>query len=114
MILIIYIFIPESPAWCVSRGKVERAKKALHQLHWDVVDYDVEQQYQVLVLAVEHEAEVAKTMRTEKWYVIFIRIDGKRTLTALWTLLTQQFIGLTLFATFSSYFFQQAGIENPF
>lgn len=28
--------------------------------------------------------------------------------------MTQQFIGLTLFSTFASYFFQQAGIEDPF
>lgn len=28
--------------------------------------------------------------------------------------MTQQFIGLTLFVTFSSYFFQQSGIKDPF
>ncbi|KAL3484125.1 major facilitator superfamily domain-containing protein [Aspergillus germanicus] len=29
-------------------------------------------------------------------------------------LATQQFLGLTLFSTFASYFFQQAGLQNPF
>jgi hypothetical protein len=29
-------------------------------------------------------------------------------------LVTQQFIGITLFSTFASYFFQQAGLDDPF
>lgn len=51
---------------------MERAKKALYQLHWDIVDYDVEQQYQLLVLAFKYEAEVTQTVQIEKWYAIFI------------------------------------------
>jgi MFS family permease len=114
LMLIIYLIIPETPAWCATRGYESRAKKALHRLYWEVPDYDVDRQYQVLVAAVNHEVEVARAARREKWYNIFKGTDGRRTLTALWTLMTQQFIGLTLFSTFASYFFQQAGIEDPF
>ncbi|KFA68735.1 hypothetical protein S40285_08868, partial [Stachybotrys chlorohalonatus IBT 40285] len=99
LMLIIYLLVPETPAWCVTHGFEERAKKSLRKLHWEIKNYDVEHQYQVLVMAVNHEYEGT---------------DGRRTVTALWTLLTQQFIGLTLFSTFASYFFQQAGIQDPF
>lgn len=66
LMLIIYIFVPESPAWCVTRGKTEQAKKGLHQFHWEIKDYNIEQQYQLLVLAIDHE-EVSKAQRNEKW-----------------------------------------------
>ncbi|KAH6689842.1 sugar transporter [Plectosphaerella plurivora] len=114
LMLIIYLFVPETPAWCVTRGYEERAKKSLRQLHWEIKDYDLEHQYRLLVMAVDHEMEVARASKNEKWWSIFKGTDGRRTLTALWTLMTQQFIGLTLFSTFASYFFQQAGIQDPF
>jgi hypothetical protein len=112
--LIIYILIPESPAWCASQGKDVRAKKELLRINYGVKDYDVEQQFKLLVMTVEHERSVAAEQRREKWYAIFRGTDGFRTIVALWSLLSQQFIGLTLFSTFGTYFFQQAGLEDPF
>lgn len=114
LMLIIYLVIPESPAWAASRGKAEKAKKSLQWLHREVPGYDVEHQYRLLAMAVEHEKELAAASRNEHWYAIFKGVDGKRTITALWTLMTQQFIGLKLFSTFASFFFQQAGVEDPF
>ncbi|GIC87545.1 putative MFS alpha-glucoside transporter [Aspergillus udagawae] len=114
IMLIIYVLAPETPAWCVSAGKLDRAKKELLKLHRGVKDYDADHQLQVLVLAVEHERAVAIEQRREKWYAIFSGTDGLRTVISLWTNLSQQFIGLTLFGSFGTYFFQQAGIEDPF
>jgi hypothetical protein len=114
IMLIVYLCIPESPAWCVSAGKMERAKKELLKLNRGVKNYNVEQQFQILSLAVEHERAVATEQRRENWYAIFRGTDGLRTVITFWTNLTQQFIGLTLFGTFGTYFFQQAGLHNPF
>lgn len=114
LMLIIYLVVPETPAWCATHGYVERAKKSLRQLHWEIPDYDIDHHYELLAMAVNHELEVARAANNEKWYNIFRGTDGRRTITALWTLMTQQFIGLTLFSTFASYFFQQAGIDDPF
>ncbi|KAF7177449.1 hypothetical protein CNMCM7691_005702 [Aspergillus felis] len=114
VMLIIYLLVPETPAWCVSAGKLDRAKKELLKLHRGVKDYDADHQLQILVLAVEHERAVAIEQRREKWYAIFRGTDGLRTVISLWTNLSQQFIGLTLFGSFGTYFFQQAGIDDPF
>jgi Na+/melibiose symporter-like transporter len=114
LMFIIYLILPETPAWCVSRGKDERAKQELKKIYWGVKDFDLEHQYQVVCLTLEHERAVAAEQRRESWYAIFRGTNGRRTLVALWTLLTQQFIGLTLFSTFGTYFFQQAGIPDPF
>lgn len=114
LMAIIYLILPESPAWCATVGKEEQAKKALGRLNHGVERYDADYQYHVLSLALEHERSVAKEMKNEKWWAIFKGTDGRRTITALWTIVAQQFLGLALFGTFGTYFFQQAGIEDPF
>lgn len=114
LMLLVYLVVPESPTWCVNAGKLDRARAALRTLHRGVEGYDEEQHVQLLVLAIDHERAVAAEQRREKWYAIFKGTDGLRTVIALWTLMSQQFIGLTLFSTFASYFFQQAGVEDPF
>lgn len=114
IMIIIYVFLPESPSWCATRGDSERAKKELLKLNRGVKGYDLEQQYQLLALTVEHEKQVAAEQKMEHWYAIFRGTDGLRTAISLWPNLTQQFIGLTLFATFGTYFFQQAGLADPF
>ncbi|KAM5343675.1 hypothetical protein ACJ41O_012212 [Fusarium nematophilum] len=114
LMLAIYIFLPESPAWCVGRKSYDRARKELAKLHRGVKDYNVEQQLQILILAAEHEEAVAAEQRRQSWYSIFRGTDGKRTVTALWANLSQQFLGLTLFSSYGTYFFQQAGVAQPF
>lgn len=114
LMAIIFLCLPESPAWAVSRGKIERARKSLSQLYRGVDDFNVDQQIEVLVLLSEHEATLAKSQGHESWFAVFRGIDGFRTLVALWTISTQQFNGMVLFASFGAYFFQQAGVGDPF
>ncbi|KAH7141713.1 hexose transporter [Dactylonectria macrodidyma] len=114
IMIIIYVFLPESPAWCVTRGHLDRAKKELQNLYGGVEDFNVDQQVEIILLTVEHEKAVAAEQKRENWYSIFIGVDGFRTLVSVWTNLSQMFIGLTLFGSFGTYFFQQAGIPNPF
>ena len=114
IMFLIYIFVPESPAWCVNSDNIDRARRELLKLNRWVKDYNVDQQLQALILAVEHENLIATEQKREKWYNIFRGTDGLRTVISSWTNLTQQFIGLTLFGTFGTYFFQQAGLNDPF
>ncbi|KAF1966118.1 general substrate transporter, partial [Bimuria novae-zelandiae CBS 107.79] len=57
---------------------------------------------------------IAVEQRNESWVAIFRGVDGRRTITALWAIAAQQFLGLALFGTFGTYFFQQAGLADPF
>jgi MFS family permease len=106
IMIIIYVFLPESPAWCATRGDGERAKKELLKLNRGVKDYNLEQQYELLILTVEHEKQGAEEMKRQQWFAIFRGTDGLRTAISLRPNLTQQFIGLTLLRplehTFSS------------
>lgn len=114
LMILIYIMVPESPAWCVTRGKADQAKMALKQLYRGVENFDVEHQYGLLLINVEHENAIAAEQSQEKWYAIFKGRDGLRTLISCWTLMTQQFIGLGIFFGYATYFFQQAGLDDPF
>ncbi|KAH7119243.1 general substrate transporter [Dactylonectria macrodidyma] len=114
LMFIIYLIIPESPAWCASRGLEDRAKKALRFLYRGVDDFDFDYQYELLALNIEHEKAVAAEQRSEKWWAIFKGTNGLRTLISSWTLVTQQFIGLGIFFSYGTYFFQQAGVDDPF
>uniref|UniRef100_A0A8H7NHC2 Major facilitator superfamily (MFS) profile domain-containing protein n=1 Tax=Bionectria ochroleuca TaxID=29856 RepID=A0A8H7NHC2_BIOOC len=62
----------------------------------------------------EHEYAVAVEQRQEQWWSIFRGTNGLRTTIAFWPGLAQQCIGLKLFRTFGTYFFQQAGVSQPF
>lgn len=114
LMLLIYLIIPESPAWCAATGNPKRAKKCLRIINKGVEDFDLEHQYNLLVINVEHERALALEQRAVNWWAIFRKTDGLRTLISCWTLVAQQFIGLGVFATYGSYFFQQAGIDDPF
>lgn len=112
LMFFIYLWLPESPTWCATKGFEKKAKKMIRRIYKGV-DIDVDHQYNLMVLTVEHERAEASG-RNEKWWAIFKGVDGFRTVVACWTLVTQQFIGLGVFLGFGSYFFLQAGIDDPF
>ncbi|KAL4877007.1 general substrate transporter [Aspergillus karnatakaensis] len=112
LMLIIYLWIPESPAWCASRGKESHEKAALKR--FGISEIEIDHQYDLLVMNVEYEREVAVQQKREHWHAIFRGSDGLRTLIFLWTLMAQQFIGLGIFFGYVAYFFQQAGLDDPF
>lgn len=114
LMIIIYIVLPESPAWLAAKGKEKSAKKQLLRINRGVPGYDVDRAYQLLAMTVEHEKALAQEMRREKFYNVFRGTDGLRTLISVLCLGSQQFTGLTLFSTFAAYFFQQAGVGDPF
>ncbi|KAK1925258.1 sugar transporter [Papiliotrema laurentii] len=114
LMLVIYILLPESPAWCASRGLVDKAKKNMRVIYRGVESFDVDEQYEVLARAIAHEEAVAKEQRAEAWWTIFKGVNGRRTLASTWALTSQQVLGLTLFYTYSAYFFKTAGVSDPF
>ena len=44
VIAVIFIFLPETPWWLASKGKVDKAAQALQTFHGHVKGYDVQEQ----------------------------------------------------------------------
>lgn len=57
-------FIPETPAWYVSRGKREQAKRSLRKIHQNETDYDTSADLALLEQARELEEE---QLRASSW-----------------------------------------------
>lgn len=101
MVSAVYLIIPESPAWFATNNREEDGKRVLRWLYRGVNNYDIDHQWQLLATAIEHEKQLARANQSEKWYAIFMGTDGRRTLVALWTLLTQWFVGGTIFTGYA-------------
>ncbi|RSM14737.1 hypothetical protein BHE90_014669 [Fusarium euwallaceae] len=114
LMLIIFIVIPESPSWYASVNKTEQGKKSLGIIYGGIKDFDINRQYHLLEINIEHERAVTQTGEVAKWWEVFRGTDRLRTIISFWAPLSQQFIGLQVFFTYGTYFFQQAGIQDPF
>lgn len=66
IMIIIFAFLPESPAWCATHHDSKQAKKELVKLNRGVKDYNLDQQYKLLVLTVEHEKQIAEEQKREQ------------------------------------------------
>jgi hypothetical protein len=77
---VIYLVLPESPAWYATTGNKEAAgKRMLLRLYKGVEGYDVEHQWDVLVHTVRYEEQVARENKTQAWYNIFRGTNGVST-----------------------------------
>ncbi|KAJ6011993.1 hypothetical protein N7522_002348 [Penicillium canescens] len=113
-IVIIVFIIPESPWWLVSKDKQNQATKILQQFYGRVEGYDVQEKINAMVATVAAERRAAKENAQEGWLSIFRGRNGVRFIIAAWPKITQQFVGLSVFNTYATYFFQYAGNKNPF
>ena len=92
-------------------------------------NFNLEQQWEVLVLTVEHEREVALSIGKGKWLDIFRGVDGVsvtrlgsslaelaqfRTICCAWIITAAQFLGLNILNSYSAYFFSVLGLKDPF
>jgi hypothetical protein len=106
----VLFLIPESPVWLASKGRHDDGRKALAYLVGKVDGYDVGHEYAVIVAEYEH----SRAVNAGSWAAIFRGTNLKRTLATSITPALQYFIGQPLIYGQTTYFFQTAGLANPF
>ncbi|KAK8869487.1 hypothetical protein IAR55_000052 [Kwoniella newhampshirensis] len=111
---IIFVFLPESPWWLASKGKLDRAASVLRKYNGHLEGYNVEEELAIMTATVEEERLVAKRDNQEGPFAVFQGSNLLRLFIAAWPKLIQQFVGLSVFNTYATYFFQLAGNKNPF
>jgi len=72
IMFIIYVFLPETPTWCVRTGKLERARQITRKIYRGVRGFDEERYLQQIALTLEHEKAVAIETKSLKWYAPLI------------------------------------------
>ncbi|CAK7229980.1 hypothetical protein SBRCBS47491_007431 [Sporothrix bragantina] len=115
VLLIINIFLPESPWWLVERNRVKDAEKVLASTHRGIEQYDIERELGIIVATVEHERLLDKTESTNQLLqIVQDRTNLWRLFIAFWPKAMQQFTGQSVTNNYGTYFFQLAGNTAPF
>ncbi|OKL57743.1 hypothetical protein UA08_06925 [Talaromyces atroroseus] len=114
VIAIIFVLLPESPWWLVSKGKSDKAAKVLNRYNNRVRGYNVQEQINIMTATINEERRAAERNSEIGRWAIFRGRNLLRFIIAGWPKVTQQFVGLTVFNTYATYFFQYAGFNDPF
>ncbi|RTE77765.1 hypothetical protein BHE90_007770 [Fusarium euwallaceae] len=120
LMLPIFIWLPETPAYYAERDQDEQGKKTLSRVNGGVQDYDVETEYAIIKNTILEE----RSQREENgqsfadiistYLACFKGSNARRTLGAALPACTQQLTGLSFLNTYASLFFKQSGFNDPF
>ncbi|KAM0550681.1 hypothetical protein ACHAPJ_008745 [Fusarium lateritium] len=113
-ILVAFLVIPESPWWLASKGKVDQASQVLNRCFANVEGYDVDQQIEIMTSTLAVERQQAEQNSELGPWAVFKGRNLIRFIISGWPKVTQQFVGLAVFNTYATYFFQYAGNKDPF
>ena len=68
--------IPETPWFFCRRGQKDNALHSMRRLYKDVVDYDYEEEYGIMLKTIENEREMAHMSESQSWRQLFKGADG--------------------------------------
>lgn len=106
-------FMPDSPRFLVSRGRVQEAYDAHRRLHGTSAAAEAtrEQEMKEIIAFVEFERQ---HQRNTTYLDCFRGTDRRRTLIAMGLMTSQNFGGRDFLFSYGTYFFSVAGVDDPF
>ncbi|TYJ54173.1 hypothetical protein B9479_005184 [Cryptococcus floricola] len=111
---VIFVLLPESPWWLASKGKLDQAAKMLERYQGHLEGFNVADEVAIMTATLEESKLIAQRTGQQGTWAVFKGSNLFRLFIASWPKMIQQFVGLTVFNTYATYFFQLAGNSNPF
>ncbi|WVQ68182.1 uncharacterized protein L199_006388 [Kwoniella botswanensis] len=108
------IFAPETPTWAARKGDEAKTRSCMRRLYGNVDSYDIDREYLVLRHIIEEESKERSDVWWRQYVECFQGVNRRRTIVSFLPLAYQQFVGLSLFFAYTTYFFQLAGYPHPF
>ncbi|OAA66499.1 Sugar/inositol transporter [Niveomyces insectorum RCEF 264] len=112
--LLCLLLIPETPRFYAQRGNHERAKKVMKQVYSGVPDYDIEHEYAIILKEIEDGKVLINSQKDVSLLDCFRGTNLRRTIVSLVPYNNQIWDGAPVIFIYTAYFFQQAGIAEPF
>ncbi|KAL4882336.1 hypothetical protein BJY04DRAFT_217254 [Aspergillus karnatakaensis] len=112
--LFAWYFLPESIRWLCMTGREAQAKKIMTKVYRGVEGYNVDIEYERLMLEIEKSRATASIQGEGTYFDIFRGTNLRRLVISFLPWHWQVAIGVPIISTYSSYFFDMAGLANPF
>ena len=95
-------------------GRIVQAKKQYRRLIGNVNDFDFDHEFAVLVQEVEYSQQLVEQHSKSEWRAVFQWRSFRRILIPVLPYAGQSLNGGAYISSYTTYFFQQAGLANPF
>lgn len=106
--------LTQALAWYCTKGRHDEAKKALSRLIGNVKGYDIDHEYSVLTYETKKSQELADAAGSSGWKALRTKQNLKRCIVATLPFTFQNVCGVPLMFGYTVYFFQLAGVKDPF
>jgi hypothetical protein len=86
----------------MGKNKTEQARKVLVQKYKNVAGYDIDHELSIIEATIERQRAWSLEAKSQGSLAIFKGLNGKRFLIGSWPKVLQQFVGLSIFSSYSA------------
>lgn len=87
----------------MGKGRNEQARKVLVQKYQNVPGYDIDHELSIIEATIERQRAWSLEAKAHGPLAIFKGLNGKRFLIGSWPKVLQQFVGLSIFSSYSAH-----------